>query len=491
MRSKFSIFLLMTTTLSINVDMPSVLAEEQKILQLDIDEVNRLALDNNFDIQVYRLDSSISEKELLKAQAVYDTELGASYEYDEDRLKRSSVIYGSRATSATQEFSLNKTLPTGTVLSLGASQGKAATDSPYSTLNPYHESEASISITQPLAKNALGIIDRNTVKISGLGVENATYTSLDKIEKELAEVQKAYWGLLLTNKKLDLARETLESARNLYSANEKSFDIGMVEPPELYAVEANLKEKESDLLLATDTLNSALNLIRLKLNINKDVVVSPKDEFGHEELTAIFEDILKQALIHRRDYKQARNSVKANDLYVQMKKNSLWPEIDLAGTIKKNGLDREFGKTVREISAGDYGEYTVGVTFSFPLENSTARAEYSQKELEKVKALVELKKTECLILVECHDAFIHARSIYGSIKLLETATELQHKKYLGEQDRFKKGRSDTDRLIRYQNDYLSAKLKYLQSLYGYKAALIDLKLAMNRLLREGEGLKKQ
>lgn len=459
-------------------------AQEEKKLQLSIEDVSRLALKNNFDIQVYMLDRDISEKELLKAGSVYDTSLNASYTYDEDRLKRSSALLGERSTAVSQQAGLSKTLPTGTVLSLSASHDRAAGSSAFNTLNPYHESDASISLTQPLARNFFGIIDRNTVKITRLDIQNAGYTSLDKIEREAADTHKAYWRLLLTYKELALTDEILQSATDLYDAQEKNFNIGLLEAPEFYAIEANLKERQKDSVLAYNDMNTASNLLKYKLNIDRELTIEPKGVFVFDEISVPFADIMKTALENRRDYKAAKNTVKAMELYVEMKKNSLWPEIDITGTIKKNGLSSEFSESVKEIADKDYPEYTVGVTFSFPIENSAARAEYSQGELEKVKALINLKKTECLILVQVHDAYITAKSMHDSTTLLKDAAELQHKKYLGEEDRFKKGRSDTDRLIRYQQDYLRTSLMYFSSLYNYQAALIDLNVAMNRFLQE-------
>jgi len=126
------------------------------------------------------------------------------------------------------------------------------------------------------------------------------------------------------------------------------------------------------------------------------------------------------------------------------------------------------------------------VVFSFPLENSQARAEYSQKELEKARALVALKKTECVIFVEVNDAFVHANRVYNSVNLLKKAAELERKKYLGEEERFNRGRSDTDRLLRYQNDFFVAELLYLRSMYNYQTAIINLKVMMNNLLKTDE-----
>jgi len=457
---------------------------KQETVELNIDEVSLLAIKNNFDIQIYNLDKNISEKELLKARAIYDTEIDASYKYNRDKLKKSTTILGSDATTTEQSIDITKKLPTGTVLSLGMAHQKETSDSSFATLGSYHESEASISVTQPLAKNALGIIDRNDIKITMLDIENTGYTSLNKIEDELGAAQKAYWNLLLAQKKLDLTKEMLESAKSLYETNKKNFEIGLVEPPEFYAVDANLKERQKDLLIAEDVLNAASNQIRFKLNLKNNLYIVPKDDFSNTPIVYGFEEVMQHALNNRRDYAADKNSIKAKDLYVAMKKNSMWPQIDLVGTLKRNGLDKDFTESIEEIGSKDYPEYTVEIKFSFPFENRSARAERSQKELEKAKALVNLKKTECLILVQAHDAFIHAKSTHDSAVLLEQVAELQHKKFLGEEDRFKKGRSDTDRLIRYQQDYLNSKLSYLESLYKHKSALIDLDLIMDTLLEE-------
>jgi len=471
------------------ISAPLALAEDKNlhsigILNLNIDEVTKLAINNNFDIQIYKLDNSISEKELLKARAIYDAEIDASYEYDEDRLKRASTISGSRITSVDQDISLSKEFPTGTVLSMGYSHQRESSNSSFSSYPSYHESEASISLTQPLGKNALGIVDRNDIKITKLDIENTGYTSMDKIELELGNVQKAYWNLILAKRQLDLTEELLRSAEKLYKRTKEKFEIGLVEQPEFYAVSANLKEREKDLLLARNNITTAQNLMRLKLNLDKGALVVPKDSLECEDMTEALDDMLRIALTKRRDYESAKNDVKAQDLYIEMKKSSMWPEIDLTGTFKRNGLDSKFETSLDEITSQDYPEHTIGVTFNFPLENSSARAEHSQKELQKAKALVSLKKTECLILTEVHDAFVHAKGMHDSVKLLNEAFQFQKKKYVGEENRFRKGRSDTDRLIRYQNDYLNARLLYLKNLFDYKASLIDLRVSMNTLLEE-------
>ncbi len=463
-----------------------VFSEETGVLELDIERVTELAISNNFDIQIYKLDRRISEKDLLKAESVYDTVLDAEYKYSKDKLNRPSDVLGKQAVVVSQSGSIEKKLPTGTILSLGIDHSRQASNSFFSDINPYHETGIDMSVTQPLAKNALGVIDRNTVKITGLDVQSAGYTSLNKIEMELADTQKSYWALVLAHRYLRLARDMLENTEQLYASNKSKFDIGMVELPELYAVEADLKQRKNDLLLAENNLHNALNMIRYKLNLSQSQEIIPADDFVLYEITSSFEDIISAALENRRDYKAAKNDVKAMRMGVEIKKNSLWPQIDLKATLRRNGLDQKFRDSIKEITSKDQPQYTVEVVFSFPFENRQARAEYSQKELEQVRALVNLKKTECLIFVETNDALINAKRMYDSAGLLRLAAELEHKKYLGEEERFNRGRSDTDRLLRYQNDYFRAEIAYLKSLNACKEAVIDLNVAMNSLIKSEE-----
>lgn len=454
------------------------------ILKLSISELSKLAIENNFDIQIYKLDKSISEKDILKAEAVYDTDLDFNYDYTEDKLNRSSVIFGKRVTTVSQNAGITKQIPSGTVLSLGISHAREVNNSAFSTTNPVHESEIGLSIIQPIAKNAWGILDRYNIKITELDIENTSYTSIDKIENELADTQKAYWDLVFREQQLLVTKDIHRIARELYEQNTRNFDLGLVEAPEFCSTEANLKEKEQEVVLSEDLINRAINKIRLKLALEKDVKIITTDNFTSEKLELSFEELFRTALETRRDYRTAKNDVKKLNLEIEMKKNSLLPQIDIVASLKRNGVDKKFINSVREISSEEFPEYSAGVVFSMPLELSAETADHTQKVLEKAKALITLKKTECEIFVNVHDAYIHLISTYDSAGLLKDAMELQKKKYEGEADRFRKGRSDTDRFIRYQDDYLRARLVYLKILYEYEVAIIDLNLVMNRLFNE-------
>ncbi|MFT7538970.1 MAG: outer membrane protein TolC, partial [Lysobacterales bacterium] len=62
--------------------------------------------------------------------------------------------------------------------------------------------------------------------------------------------------------------------------------------------------------------------------------------------------------------------------------------------------------------------------------------------------------------------------------------DLQEKKVREEEKRFSKGRSNTDTLIRFQEDMIQARLSKAQADYAYHVALVNLNKEEGSLLKE-------
>lgn len=467
---------------------PAVSAEEEsghKVFALSIADVTRLALENNFDVQIAKFDAYINRNDLLEAVSIFDTILSASASFEDDQLKQSSTIFGSKSLTNIYSLNLSKKLPTGTTLSLGVSDTRDFTNSSFATINPAHEALAKFSLTQSLGKNFFGLIDRNEIKITKLDIENSDWTSLERIERSLAQAQKAYWAVVLFSEELDIKREEYKRARALYEIYSKKIHFGLIEDPDLYASEANMIQRENDVLASLDQLNAAKDALLLLLNEeNRRIRIRPLDHLTLEGPPVDLNQALESAIKNRKDYKKAKNEIDKKKLSLVSRKNSLWPQIDLAATFARNGLTRKYAKAFEDIINEDNPEIFVGVTVSIPIENRKARGQYNKAKLEKARALVELKKTERVILTEINDLVTRLGIQAGRVLTLKRVASLQEKKLQAELKRFKYGRSSSDILIRYQEDALSAKLAHERSLYNYRVSLIDLKLAQNILLSE-------
>lgn len=461
--------------------------QDKQRLALSLGEASRMALDNSLDVRIARYDAYIRGKDIYRDISVFDTLLEAELGYKDDRLGQNSVFAGTRAVDKEYDISLTKKTPTGTTLGLGFEHLRQWTNSGYVDANPAYDLQGRVSLKQELGRNFFGRADRAKIKMTRLGIENAAYTSWDKIEGFLAAAQKAYWRVAREREKLRINEKMLGYARSLYHTNLSRYDRGLIEEPELLSSQVNLDIRSSELLLAQERLAAAENGLLLRLNQPEREQMSLEVTEGlalPQQGKVEASRCLALALDSRRDYKAAKNSLLSGDVKLVIKKDSLFPQIDLSASFAKNGLSDKYSRSLSQITSQDQPEYYLGLKVVFPLENTAARGEYAQAELERARSILRLKNIERRIIVEVSDKARAVNTAYLRAESARNVAALEEKKLNAERKRFRLGRSDSDTIIRYQQDLLQARLAAVDVLYEYYARHIELKDAEDSLLSD-------
>ena len=296
-----------------------------------------------FDIQLTKYDTWIARTDEKKAKSIYDTILEGEVGYRRDQSKQTSTIFGTKATSNDYNVGVSKKLPTGTTLSTELRNNRNASNSAFTTSPVTHDSTWGITLEQDLGQNLFGIQDRGQVKVTKLDIEQAEYTSIEKIEASIAEVQKAYWDLVLQHEQVQIEEKMVEHAKRLYDLQQEKLNDGLVEIPEAIASEANYKVRKNQLALAQNELRTKTNVLRFLLNVDDaSLEITPTEKLQLLSVTHPLEESLKAAFEHRQDYKRANSDIKSHDVQLSMKKNKLWPEINFSATVERNGLGDHF-----------------------------------------------------------------------------------------------------------------------------------------------------
>ena len=458
--------------------------KSEEIVYLSLDATVELALANNFDIQLAKYDAYIKREDLDAAESVFDTILKAKIGYTDDQLAQASTIFGAKSLTNDYNAGITKKLRTGTTVNLDFTNQRSWSDSPYAATNPIYEPKAKLSLVQPIAKNFFGLIDRGDVKITKFDIEKSDYTSLEKIESYIADVQKAYLNLIFAYNIFEIKKGMLEYAEDLYRVNKDKLSRGLIERPEFLASKANLNLHEVDLLLAENQIKTAINTLRFYLNFENAINIAPDDNFKEKFDNLSFDESIAVAIKYRRDYKIANTDVKSKELNLVLKKNNRWPEINLEASFAKNGIGKRYNNALSQLTNDNKKEIYLGLSFNYPLENSLANSSFEKAKLANAKALVELKKTERKIVVDIDEKVRNYNVLKDTLGQQKEIESLQSQKLEGEEQRFQFGRSDSDTLIRYQQDLLDAKVATLQAILDVENSLVDLKLAQDSLLDE-------
>jgi outer membrane protein TolC len=463
------------------VDHPEI----QAAVHLSLEEATRLALHNSYDIQLVKYDIWISRAGQGNAESIYDTFFSTEANYQNDQTQKTSTIFGSESLDNNYNIGLSKRLPSGTDISLDLANHRSWNNAPFATSALTHDSNLKLTVEQALGRNFFGLKDRGEIKVTQLDIENTLFTSLDKMETAAAAAQKAYWDLALALRSRDISRDMLAQSEELYRLHQERISDGLSEPPELYAAEANYRQRLAELAIDENDIQSKTNVLKLLLNVSPDVPdVIVTDGWDLPEHILSTEEAVRSALENRRDYQAGLIRVRQKGIELEVSANGLWPEIHLTASLAKNGLDDHFPRAVSQISGEDHDEIFTGLKISFPLENTKARAELDKAKLEKAKALTDLKLLEKQIIIGVADRLREAGIFLRQARSRQDITQLQTIKLEEEKKRFRAGRSNTDTIIRFQEDLLKARWEEARAAYECRIKLIDLRKAQGALLND-------
>jgi outer membrane protein TolC len=446
------------------------------------------SIENSFEAKLAKLDLLIAETRMLYSEAVFDTNFFGNVSYIEDKRQPVSVFSGDDRQTNLYSAGVRKKLPSGTELTASWSDQRDWVNSPFVTTNPSHNAQLTLEAVQPVLKNAFGFVDRSRITLTRLAIMNADLDTRERIEKLTADVEKKYWALVYHGKMLGAYEDMLEKARELNESNAGNYDLGLIERPDMLSSEANVLMREKDVILAREEYERSRDDLKLLMNIQEQIELIPSVTFNEESKEADLAESLKTAFDKNREYQKLRREVEMSYISLKIKKNQLWPELDLEGTLAMNGLEGDFSKAAGKTTVADNTYYYLGAKFSFPLENSMARAEHYKASYEKEKALVSLKQKERSIITVIGNTFRAMMSLNSSVAKVKEAAHLQSEKLKEEEKRFSSGRSRTKTLIDYQTDLINAERAEAGELFAREVARINMEKEMNVLLGKYEDL---
>ncbi|MDP8233652.1 MAG: TolC family protein [Candidatus Saelkia tenebricola] len=458
---------------------------DNTIRSISLDEASKLALKNSLDIQIAKFDLYRKRTSLSETESIFDTFLNTEASYKNNGKKTSTTFLDTHTITNLYSIGLEKKFPTGSTLEIELEDTRVSSNLSTAALKPYHEATAGISITQSLGKNFFGLADRGEVKITQIDIINSEYTSLNTIENILYNTQKAYWNLVLKNETLKIKLKMLKESQKLLNIYKEHYERGVVESVDLLAAQANVGSRKNDLLLSELEKEIAKNNLLFLLNeIDTSVDIIP-----HDSLTITPHNVdtykeLKEALLYRRDYKIIENQLKSLNIDIAVKKNALWPEIDMKASFAKNGIRSELQNSWKNISNENNSELYLGISFKIPIENRLSKSELKETELHKEQLLISFKRTERLILKEIHNKTQEINNLKERVSLLNAIKELQKNKLAEEMKRLNYGRSNSDTVIRYEDDLLQASLNLAKTLFDYRINIIELNVIKNTLLNK-------
>lgn len=445
----------------------NLLSQELK-KELSLNDCINLALENNLDIKIEEFNQEIGRKNVEIEKSFFDKNL--IWELNTTKSKRTSSSKGLNLSAG-----MSQKLYSGTNYTLRLNTQRQESNSGLSTLNPYYQSDITLSLTHPLMEGKGVDINKAGIKIANIEFEITHLKLKQKIIDVMNLVEVAYYNLLFAKENLKVKEKSLKAGLDFEKEITEKVNVGLLPKSDILQAQAKTALKETELIEARGNYEKARDNLKILIYPEKhyeDIIIGDLPEIFYNDF-----DIEKEKEItfsNRPDYLILKKNLEIQDINLQFKKNQRMPNLDLVSNFGLNGLKGNFGGTFEDIKNTDYYNYQMGVQLKYPLGNKEAKETYNKGKIEKEKLFISLKNAEIKINKEIQDATRDINTAKDKIKSVKKATELSSQNLQQEREKFRLGLSTTFNVLQFEDDYNNVEIRELMAIIDYNVAVSNL-----------------
>jgi outer membrane protein TolC len=493
-------------------------AADAPSLKLTLDEAVRRALEHNTTLWVEHenLDQAVSA--IQGAKGAYDVLWAASFGWRKNTDPVNSIFSGApegqlapdnEGVEASTSFS--SLLPTGGSVSLFSNWGRATTNNIFTILSPAYDTGVGVTLTQPLLRNLHIDPAREAIRVANAD-RDASKARLEHVVSDTtARVDEAYWTLVAFRRDVVSIESSIELADRQLSETKTRVESGILARTDVAEPTAELERRKGNLALARRQVEQAQNALKLLvLGDSRDPdwaadivpVDVPEKDLAHPSL----EDSLATGFAKRSEIKEARAESDRAQAQLEGRKSDLLPRLDLVASYQRRGLagsanpdatnfngqpvvvppalDGATGRSYGTIAENHFPDASVGVAFSIPIGNRTAKANLAIARSRLSQTSFGITAAEQAVGAEVRNAVFGVETAVQRIEAARASRSAAETQLSAEQERFQAGLSTNFLVLTRQNDLTAARVTETSALTDYRRAESELARATGVLLEQ-------
>jgi outer membrane protein len=471
---------------------------------LSMDEAVKMALENNLNIQVERLNPQIQVLGIARANAAYAPTLFSTLNRRNSTSPPGDFLSALTAggVNVTTNGSFLTTGGVGQLLRWGGASYQVSIDGSRQTTtaskqytNPTLGSNLNAAYTQPLLRNFRIDGARQQLALSQNQAAVADIQLQQRVTQTSRNVRAAYYQLIGAFDSLDVAQQSLDVARTSLKNNQTRVAVGTMAQIDIVQAEAEVAANEESVIVAQANIETAQDQLRaLMMNPNQPDFWTAR--FTPSERPTVLpqaidiDAAIKNALQNRTDIREFKKNMQNTEVNLQYARNQKLPAVDLTarygltGTAGRqfnydeNGVLlgqtlRSFGDALQDVFANDFRTWSLAVQVSYPLGTSQADATFAQTRLLQQQERTTLANLEMAVATAVRQA---GRDVNTNLRRIEATTrarELAQQRLDADNKRFSVGLAPSFEVLQSQRDLSRAKQNELRALIDYNQSLVD------------------
>ena len=490
---------------------------------LRLDEAVRLALEENNDVAIARLETQSAQEDIRAVLGVYDPRLLPAIGYRHTSTPVASSI-GGAANGKVEEKRVDGAVSlTGYSLWGGGRfivdfiSARSLSSNTNLRLNPQFPSALGATYTQPLFQGRTIDVERHQILIARRAADLTDHQLEQVLMDQLSLVEQAYWDLVFATQNLQNQQAALGQAQAQVESNGRQLAEGRLATIDVIEAQTQVARFEQTVATAQQTLTIAENRLKSLMLSNRTNALwsrplTPADPTDRAVPQLSVDEAMRLALARRPEIGVLEATVAQNAIDQQLFADQARPRVDLVGGYSLAGLARtaitqpsalfrtdpavisrlnelsaratlgdimpsvspasaplpEFliggwGDSLANIASGRYPTGTVQLQVEVPLGNRTAKANLAKSRIEQTQLARQRLQLEQTIEADVRNSLQAVESSNQRLASATTARRNAQEQYDSERRRFDSGLSTVFLLLDRQTALVTAQTLELRA----------------------------
>ena len=328
------------------------------------------------------------------------------------------------------------------------------------------------TVTQPLFT---GFALVSSYDLARLGIDQSEMEfELKKLDLAL-RVKEAYFGILITDKAVEVADKDVESRESNVDVARSFYKVGMIPVNDLLKAEVELGNSQQNLVKARNGSRLARSAFNIVLSRPVNAPVEVEDILIYKPEHVDFQEYVSKAFVARPEMKIIEINILQTDQEVRLARSGVYPEVSLRYDYIKEGDD----PNVSGSDFHDAGRWEAMAVCTWTFWE-WGKSHYSIREKESLKK--ELIKTrmslEDSIRLELKDAVLAMETAEKNIPTTKKAVEQGEENLRVNNERYKAQVTTITEVLDAQSLLTQARVNYYKALYSHNLARARLQRAL-------------
>jgi outer membrane protein TolC len=458
-------------------------------LQLTLEQCRALTMANSLELKVQLISPTIAAQRVSEEESRFEAAFFSNMSYIKTDTPVASMLdlVGSEVEASSMDYGLRIPLRTGGTITFDLADRRTKTNVTYPTFNPSYDSDASLSISQPLLRGAGTRANTYAIRIAEYERQITDARTKLEVIRVIAAVDRVYWRLYAARKELDVRRQQYDLAKAQLEQAGRFVSSGERPSIEVIRAEAGVAQRLEGIIVAENNLRDRERELKRVLNkpgleMQTATVLIPATEPDPIRYDLEQHRLVQTAAQNRMEMLELELQIAQDISSIDYMHNQALPLVTMDYTYNISGLGPTEDDSFDLLYDKRFEDHRFGLQLLVPLGNEAAKSRLRQAFYQRRQRLATRENRAALIELEVLNAIDQLEANWQRILASRQRSILDGRLYKAERRQFELGLGTSTDVLEAQTNFADAQSAEILALAEYQIALVDLAYATGTLL---------